>query len=130
MDATRAGDEGVGVSELARLQVGADAEILEATLVGEVDLSNATEIGREIEQAMPNTARALVLDMSGLRYIDSAGIRTLLLVAGRLSWRRQTMCLVLPEGSHLRQVLNMAGVAEAIPLEATTEEARGRLDEP
>ena len=46
---------------------------------------------------MPNEALALVLDIDGYRYLDSAAIEVLFDVSRRLGRRRQELRLVVPE---------------------------------
>ena len=76
---------------------------------------------------MPNAASGLVLDASQLGYLDSSGVRLLLSVAGRLSWRGQGFALASPEGSRCRRVLTLAGVEGAFPIEASVLDAAARL---
>ena len=115
------------MKDLAQLDVGSDADVLDATLSGEVDLSNAVEIEIALERAIPNTARGMVLDLSGLEYLDSAGIRMLIGLANRLRWHRQQLCVVAPDGSRVRSVLELAGTADAFPIDPSPEAARLRM---
>ena len=48
-----------------------------ARLSGEVDMSNASYVRDQLLASMPNDALALVLDISGCRYLDSAAIEVL-----------------------------------------------------
>ena len=75
------------MSDLASFAVVKADEIVVGFLSGEIDLSNAKELESQIENAVPNTALGMVLDLSELRYLDSSGIRLLLSLAGRLRWR-------------------------------------------
>lgn len=47
------------------------------TLVGELDASVAQTFRESIEKAAANKARKLVLQLAGLEYMSSAGLRTL-----------------------------------------------------
>lgn len=47
------------------------------TLVGELDASVAQTFRESIEKAATNKARKLVLQLAGLEYMSSAGLRTL-----------------------------------------------------
>jgi anti-anti-sigma factor len=117
------------MNDLATLAVGHDTDVVEATLTGEVDLSNAVYIGLALERSVPNTAQGMVLDLSALDYIDSAGIRMLVGLAARFDWRRQRLGLVLPEGSRVRRVLELAGVDTVLAIDPTSGSARARIDE-
>jgi hypothetical protein len=127
------------MSELASFAVIRADEIVVGALSGEIDLSNAKELEAEIEDAVPNTARAMVLDLSKLNYLDSSGIRLLLSLAGRLRWRgagrggagRGRAPLPAPPppppGSRCRRVLSLAGIDDTVMLEPTVDAARARL---
>jgi anti-anti-sigma factor len=115
------------MSDLASFVADQEGDIVTGVLAGEVDLSNATALERIIAEAVPNSARGLVLDLSALSYIDSSGIRLVLSLAGSLRWRGQDLVLAVPEGSRCRRVLSMAGIGSSVKLEITTEAARVRL---
>ena len=118
------------MSELASFAVTKADEVVVGVLSGEIDLSNAKELEREIEDAVPNTALGMVLDLSKLSYLDSSGIRLLLSLAGRLRWRGQDLVLAAPPESRCRRVLSLAGIDNTVMLETTVEEARARLHGP
>jgi anti-anti-sigma factor len=109
------------------LAVTHDEDLVVVALTGEIDLSNASELETAILEAVPNGASGLVLDASQLGYLDSSGVRLLLSVAGRLSWRGQSFALASPEGSRCRRVLSLAGVEGAFPIEASVLDAAARL---
>ncbi len=120
----------LGMSDLASFAVVKADEIVVGFLSGEIDLSNAKELESQIEDAVPNTALGMVLDLSELRYLDSSGIRLLLSLAGRLRWRGQELVLAAPPESRCRHVLSLAGIESTVLLEATVDAARARLQDP
>jgi STAS domain len=70
-----------------------------ARLTGEIDLSNAPSLERTMLDSVPNTATGMVVDLSGVSYLDSAGIRMLGgwqngsagASSGSPSWRRKDL---------------------------------------
>lgn len=118
------------MNDLAELAVREDGEVLLARLSGEIDLSNSRDLERMIEDAVPNTALGLVLDLSDLTYVDSAGIRLLLTLASRLQWRGQRLALVAPDDSRIRRVLSLAGAEVTLVVDLTVEAARERIRPP
>jgi anti-anti-sigma factor len=94
-----------------------------ARLSGEVDMSNAAYVRDQLLTSMPNEAVALVLDLSGCRYLDSAAIEVLFEVSRRLARRRQELRLVLPPSSPLRRVIELTDVHTAAPVFGSLEEA-------
>ena len=61
---------------------------------------------------MPNDALALVIDLSGCRYLDSAAIEVLFDLSRRLGRRRQELRLVMPPSSPLERVLELTDVGQ------------------
>jgi anti-anti-sigma factor len=94
-----------------------------ARLSGEVDMSNATYVRDQLLATMPNDALALVLDITGCRYLDSAAIEVLFDVSRRLARRRQELRLVMPPESPLRRVIELTEVRTAAPVYESLDEA-------
>ena len=108
----------------ARMTLEGDGDVLTARITGEIDLSNASELEETIVDAVPNTALGMVVDLSGVEYLDSAGLRMLVHLVERFRWRQQVMRAAAPDGSRVRGVLSMAGADGVIPVDATVTEAR------
>jgi anti-anti-sigma factor len=87
-----------------------------ARVSGEVDLSNATSVREQVLEAVPNSASALVLDLTETSYLDSSGVRLIFELAERLRNRGQEFELVVPEGSLIRRVLLLTRVDAVVPL--------------
>jgi stage II sporulation protein AA (anti-sigma F factor antagonist) len=102
------------VSGLVSLAFDRDAETVRAELRGEIDASNADEVRSELEDAI--SERALVIDLSRLDYLDSAGIRALFAVSESASVRGCRCSIVIRETSPVRRILDVAGVAAAFEL--------------
>lgn len=115
------------MSDLASFVVDRREDIVVGVLTGEIDLSNAMELESLITDAVPNSVLGVVLDLSGVSYIDSAGVRLLLSLAGRLRWRGQDLVLAAPPDSRCRRVLSMVGVGSKVMLETTVDAAVSRL---
>jgi anti-anti-sigma factor len=94
-----------------------------ARLTGEVDLSNADSIGDAIAETTPNHMVGLILDLSQLRYLDSAGIQLIYRLRERLRARGQSLSLVVPAGSPSNDALRLAGVALHAPISETLQDA-------
>jgi anti-anti-sigma factor len=94
-----------------------------ALLGGEVDMSNASYVRDQLLASMSNEAIALVLDISGCRYLDSAAIEVLFDISRRLGRRRQELRIVMPPSSPLRRVIELTEVHTAAPLYESLEAA-------
>jgi anti-anti-sigma factor len=90
---------------------------------GDIDLSNTGQLEGRLVNAVGNEALGLVVDLSGVRHLDSAGVRLLFQLAARLEQRRQRLGVVVPERSPVRRVLLLAQLDTRVPLTATIEAA-------
>jgi anti-anti-sigma factor len=99
--------------------------VLIARLTGEVDLSNARGIEEAIAIATPNHTMSVVVDLSQLDYLDSAGIQLLYRLREQLHVRGQDLRLVLPTDSPAADALKLAGVIEQLRASDTLQEALG-----
>jgi anti-anti-sigma factor len=114
------------VSDLARVEGERQGALCLVRVHGEVDLSNAHEVSAAIGVLMGQDAHRLVVDLSDITYLDSAGVALLLRLAERLRSRRRQLHLVVPRGSPVRRVLDFTGLPRVIPLEARLEDALAR----
>ena len=94
-----------------------------AHLSGEVDMTNAARVREELLVSVPNDALALVIDLDGCRYLDSAAIEVVFDLARRLGRRRQELRLVLPPSSPLIRVLTLTEVHSVAPVHETLDAA-------
>lgn len=94
-----------------------------AVLEGEIDLANGMHFADELLAKIPDDATALIVDLSELRYIDSAGVRSLFEIASALKMREQSLTLAVPEESLLLSVLKITSVEEVASICSTRDEA-------
>lgn len=80
-------------------------------LRGEIDLSNVEALYKVAEEAVTNHDAGLVVDLSGVTFLDSTGLRLVFRLARRLGDRQQSLRLVVPEGARIARVLDFAGVS-------------------
>jgi anti-anti-sigma factor len=119
-DAGARGDGRQG--ELAQLDISGDDNFRVAKLTGEIDISNADKVTNALTR-MPNTLHGLVVDLTELTYLDSAGVRMLYELGKRLSLRSQSLVVVSPSGRPPRRVLELTGVPERVRVVETLGEA-------
>jgi len=108
---------------LADVQFSDHDRVVVARLTGEVDLSNAGSIESAIAEATPNRALAVVLDVSALDYLDSAGIHLIYKLREKLRARGQELRLVIPAESPSTDALRLAGVSQVVDTVQTLEVA-------
>lgn len=77
---------------------------------GELDLATSAGIEAELIAVEATDARLIVLDLSGLTFMDSAGVHLIARAAARC--RAATIRLrLLPGPRHIQRVLTLAGAA-------------------
>jgi anti-anti-sigma factor len=79
---------------------------------GELDLASAAQFERQLGELCA-LGGELVVDLSGLAFVDSAGIR-LLLEARHRARHRGGSLIVLGASGHVRRVLEVAGVLDIL----------------
>jgi anti-sigma B factor antagonist len=87
-----------------------------AHLTGEVDMSNSGDFASAISTAATNDVLAVVVDLSEVDYLDSAGIHLLFRLREALQSRGQRLALVIPDPSTVRDTLRLAGVADLVEI--------------
>jgi anti-sigma B factor antagonist len=98
-------------------------DVVVARVAGELDIASATRIGEEIAQSVPISARGLVVDLSGLEFIDSSGVSMLFRLVRRLGGRRQSLAVVTPAGAAVARVLEIVDFPKAASMVDSLEEA-------
>lgn len=110
-----AADENKGEGSVLSLEAMREDGTVTLRLSGELDLAGAPELEAAIEDAMADADSRLVIDFSGLTFIDSTGIAILVAAmgderaAGRLAFVPSTAPAVT-------RVLKLTGVEERMPL--------------
>lgn len=118
------------MTELARLRTERQDDTVFAIVDGEVDPSNARDLGRELTASVPNDAMAMVLDLSDVGYLDSSGVQMVFELVERLDARQQRLAVVVPEGAPARKVLDIVSLDATAPLAETRDEALALLSAP
>jgi anti-sigma B factor antagonist len=98
-----------------------------------VELSGRLALGREsqrIESLFEDLARKgvsrVVLDLTGVDYIDSAGIGMLALASGKLKEGGGKLAIAAPEG-RVMQLLNLTGMSVILKVCPTVDAATAAL---
>ena len=104
------------MSEQATLRVEEQGDVVVAHVEGELDLAVTRRIGERIADAIPTSARGLVMDLCDLEFIDSSGVAMLFTLARRLSGRRQELRVVVSPESPVARVLELVDFGRAAPV--------------
>jgi anti-sigma B factor antagonist len=111
------------VTELVRVELEEQDDVVLAHVSGELDIAGAGRIGSEIGEAVPASARGLVVDLTALEFIDSSGVSMLFRLVRRLSARRQSLAVVSRPSGPVARVLEIVEFENAAPVEESVAEA-------
>jgi anti-sigma B factor antagonist len=110
------------------LAIEADA-LADGTLLlladGDVDLTTGPELGAHLRGAVARELDVIV-DVSGVRFMDSTGVAVLLNGLRRLMRRRRRLILVAPPGP-VRTLLELTGLHDTFAVVPTQRAARAAL---
>jgi anti-anti-sigma factor len=111
------------VTQLAQLHLDEAHGVTVATVEGEIDLSNATELEMAISHAVGNEAVGLAVDLARVDYLDSSGVTLLFNLARRVARRQQRFAVVAPAEAHVAEILSLSGATEALALHESLDDA-------
>jgi anti-sigma B factor antagonist len=106
----------INVSEMKRVQL--------FEVIGRVDSTNATELGGALDKAVDEGRSNLVLDLSGVEYMSSAGLREMVRVLKRVKRGSGDLRLANPS-DRVKEVLELAGLDTIFEIYPTQVEAVG-----
>ena len=95
-------------------------------IAGEIDLANAPAIGREIVSHM-TSAGAVLIDLTGVSFLDSAGVRLLDALVGDLDEHGRAIRLVVGETGVARMTLRLCAFRDDL-LATDLQRAADELD--
>ncbi len=85
-------------------------------VTGELDLANAEVVEQQILRGVAGGLAAVTLDLTGLRYIDSAGLWILFRLGTHLRTATIAGEVLVPADGPVRRMVETAGVSAAIPV--------------
>ena len=98
-------------------------ETVVAILTGEVDMSNAATVRLQIAESVTPDDDALLVDLTELSFIDSAGLHSLIELGTVLDERRQKLLLCVPHGSTIERAIEIIGLPRAVSIHSDRAEA-------
>ena len=117
------------MTELVELEIERRGEAVIARVTGELDIAGAPGLGDRLDDAVPTSARTLVVDFRDLDFIDSSGIAMLFALSRKLGSRLQKLRVVAPGGRPVARVLEIVEFDRAAPVYETLDEALAATDQ-
>ena len=103
------------------------SEVRVVRLEGDIDLARAPALREDLRRSVGKDDRGLVIDLTEVRYLDSAGVNALFAVSDDLAARHLPLALVVAEGGLLDRVLDLVDVRSAVRVERSVEAAVAAL---
>jgi anti-sigma B factor antagonist len=91
-------------------------------LLGELDAASAPALRERLAEVATRGSGPLVIDLSGLDFIDSTGLSVLLNGKRRLSRKGRGFAIVCPPG-HVRRILEVTQLLDTLGCHKSTAEA-------
>lgn len=121
-------EEATRVHPLATVDVEQQGNISVARLRGEIDTSNVSEIGEALAAAAADDRRqGMVIDLSGVAYLNSAMVKLLFDLAEQMHKRHQQMRLVMTETAPMRKLILLLKFDLVVPLDKTIDDALAHI---
>jgi anti-sigma B factor antagonist len=111
--------------DLAEFSLFARAGTVIVDARGEIDLSNAIELTRAVEDAAAQGA--VILDLTSVTFIDSTGVRGLFKLRRQLAETGTSFRVVVPPGAPIRRVLTLLDLPSAVPVDDCLDDALLRM---
>jgi anti-sigma B factor antagonist len=111
----------MGAPDQLRIDSRHEADRIVLTLVGELDMANSPLLQSAIEAPELQETKTVVLDLQGLTFLDSTGLR-IILSARELCWRRGQEFAVTPGSQQVQRLLSVTGVGEHLRTLASADE--------
>ena len=97
-------------------------------VVGDLDVTTVERFRETVLTDLP--PGALLVDLSGCAFLDSAGLHLLFQLLRPRDGRRSPVAFLVPVGSSVVRVVEIAGLALSAPVCRTLDEARAALAVP
>ena len=108
---------------MSDVRIEREGKTVVAVLTGEVDMSNAASVRQQIAGSVTPDDDALLVDLSELSFIDSAGLHALIELGTVLHERRQKLLLCVSRGSTIERAMEIVGLPRAVSVHSDRGEA-------
>jgi anti-sigma B factor antagonist len=103
-------------------------DIYVVRITGEVDMSHEEELRGELRTAVAADAKGIVVDLTECEFIDSSGVRALLLSReAKNSEGGSERVAVAASSEQILRILTVMGIDRVIPIRPTVEEAAAEI---
>jgi anti-sigma B factor antagonist len=111
----------MGVADQLRITKRHEADRAILELEGELDMASADALAHALESDDLHAQALVVLDLQQVQFIDSTGLRSILMALERCRERGQEFAIT-PGSQQVQRLLRITGVAEHLPTISTADE--------
>ncbi len=86
---------------------------------GELDLATTPQLERQVRTVLADGARSIVIDLATLTFIDSTGLRLLLLLSQHAADDGWRMLITRPP-EQVQKIIKITGTGTQLPIEEAT----------
>lgn len=104
------------MTELADITEETHGDVVVAVVCGELDASNVGWAEARVRGMLTNRRTGLVVDLTQVSYLDSAGIALVFTLAGAVREHQQELALAVDLTSPIARMLKLTGVDRAVPI--------------
>ncbi len=94
---------------------------LAISVEGEVDLATADELSTALDNALTNGIKHVVVDLNHTPFMDSTGLRTLVMAHRRMAEEDRDLVLAV-EGGPISRLIDVSGVESSLRVVASVED--------
>jgi anti-sigma B factor antagonist len=115
------------LSAAPQLWVERESDVLVAGLSGELDLGNRNFVEEALREAFPGDASAIVIDLTGVSFLDSSAVEMLFALHLDISTSRRRMGLVVARDALIRRSIQIYDSSRVLDLYQSRQEALSAL---
>jgi anti-sigma B factor antagonist len=97
-------------------------DVATVTVTGQLDFALCGKLASELDAALRSSARAIIIDLEGVSFVDSSGIAVLINAFQRLGEAGRQLAIACPRGAP-RRVFELTALDRQLPLHDTRDAA-------
>jgi anti-sigma B factor antagonist len=103
--------------------VDVNEQVRRIVISGRLDVEGTDSVATQLEQLSQAPKKAVVVDLTSLKFLASIGIRALIASAKAVKQRGGRMFLVVDEGSTVMMSIKATGIDKLVPIFDDTDDA-------
>lgn len=103
-------------------------EALVVSVAGKIDASNSPKVEKKIATYIANVQKVVILDLLGIEYMSSAGLRVVLVFAKNFKAKGQDLIISGLQG-HVKEVFEVSGLYSILKTFQTVDDAMNAIEE-